>query len=157
MNALEFNKIKEIYIKNGIIFQNIASYTHEQARSIERINLTLLNKIRSMLFTAKLQKEFWPLTLEATVYLYNRTPHTSLGFKTPFEVKYRVKPKINYIKIWNLITYSLLLNAKKLEPRAKALILINYSNNQYKLLDLKTKRKYWSRDVTIFEGVLLII
>ena len=70
-NALEFNEIKEICIKNNIIFENTAPYAHEQTKSIERINLTLLNKIRSMLFTTKLQKEFWPLAIEAAIYLYN--------------------------------------------------------------------------------------
>ena len=31
---------------------------------------------------------------------------------------------------------------RKFKSRAKALILINYDNNQYKLLNLKIKREY---------------
>ena len=46
-------------------------------------------------------------------------------------------------------------NAKNLKSRAKASILINYNNNKYKLLNLKTKPEYWSRDVITFEGVFI--
>ena len=98
-NDTKFLKIKEICIKNDIIHENIASYAHEQAESVERINLTLLNKIRAMLITAKLDKRFWVEALLVVVYLYNRTSHTSLNFKISFEIKYNIKSKINNIKI----------------------------------------------------------
>ena len=108
-----------------------------------------------MLFTAKLSKQFWAEALIAAVYLYNRTPHSALNYKTPYEVRYNKKPKIAYIKIWGSIAYNKIDNAKKLDPRAKPNISIGYGNNQNKLMDLNTKRAYWSRDVVILEGVLL--
>ena len=108
-----------------------------------------------MLFAAKLSKLFWAEALIAAVYLYNRTPHSALNYKTPYEVRYNKKPKIAYIKIWGSIAYNKIDNAKKLDPRAKPNILIGYGNNQYKLMDLNTKRAYWSGDVVILEGVFL--
>ena len=45
-------------IENGIEHQKIDIYAHEQAASEKRINLTLLNKIRVMLFLVKLNKKF---------------------------------------------------------------------------------------------------
>ena len=57
-NALEFNNINKLCIQNDILFQKIIPYAYEQTDAIERINLALLNKIRSMLFIAKLNKEF---------------------------------------------------------------------------------------------------
>ena len=78
----------------------------------------------------------------AAVYLYNRTPHTSLNYKTPYETKYKTRPKINNIKIWGSLAYSLNYKAKKLDPRAKPSILIGYGSNQYKLLELSTGRAF---------------
>ena len=154
-NGTEFFEISKICKENGIIHENTAPYAHEQAGGAERINLTLLNKVRAMLFTAKLDKRFWAEALIAAVYLYNRTPHTSLNYKTPYEIKYKTKPKINNIKIWGSLAYSLNYKAKKLDPRAKPSILIGYGSNQYKLLELSTGRAFWSRDTEILEGVFL--
>ena len=98
-NDTEYNQITEYCKTKDIVHQKTASYAHEQAEASERINLTLLNKIRTMLFTANLQNKFWAMTLEAAVYIYNRTPHSSLNFKTPYEIKYSKLPKLNHIKI----------------------------------------------------------
>ena len=58
-NNTKFLKIKEICTRNDIIIhENIVSYAHEQVDNVERINITLLNKIRAMLFTTKLNKRF---------------------------------------------------------------------------------------------------
>jgi hypothetical protein len=35
----------------------------------------------------------------AAVYLYNRTPHSSINYKTPYELKNKEKPNISNIKI----------------------------------------------------------
>ena len=58
INALEFNDINNLYLQNNILFQNSVLYTHEQADTIKSFNLTLLNKVKFMLFTIKLNKEF---------------------------------------------------------------------------------------------------
>ena len=154
-NGTEYNEISKYCTEKGIIHQKTAPYAHEQAGAAERINLTLLNKVRSMLFTAKLAKQFWAEALISAVYLYNRTPHSALDYKSPYEVRYNKKPDINNVKIWGSIAYNQIEKAKKLDIRAKPNILIGYGNNQYKLMDLNTKRVFWSRDVVILEGVFL--
>ena len=63
---------------------------------------------------------------------------------------------MNLIRIWNSIAYNYLPLAKKLESCTKTSILIDYNNsNQYKLLTLKTKLEYWSRDVIIFKKIFI--
>ncbi len=76
-----------------------------------------------------------------------------LNYKSPYKIKYGKKPNLENIKIWGSIAYNRIDNAKKLDKRAKPYILVGYNSNQYKLLDLKTKRVVWSRDVTILEGI----
>ena len=57
-NGIEFNEISKYCKENGINHQKTAPYAHEQAGLGERINLILLDKIRSLLFTAKLNLKF---------------------------------------------------------------------------------------------------
>ena len=155
-NGTEFFDITKVCIENGIHHQKTGVYAHEQAAGGERINLTLLNKIRAMLFLAKLDKRFWAEALLAAVYLYNRTPHTSVNYKSPYELKFGHKPNLKHIKIWGSLAYSLINKPKKLDPRAKPTILIGYeASNLYKLLDVTNGKTFLSRDVQILEGVFL--
>jgi len=57
-NETEFFEIHALCSKKRIKSEKTAPYAHEQADAAERINLTLLNKIRALLFTAKLSIKF---------------------------------------------------------------------------------------------------
>jgi hypothetical protein len=52
-----------------------------------------------MLIQAKMAKSYWAKAAEAATYIYNRTPHSAKGFKTPFKLKYDRKLDISSIKI----------------------------------------------------------
>ena len=52
----------------------------------ERMNRTILEKVRSMLKTANLAKEFWGAAVTTACYLINRTPCVPLGLETPESV-----------------------------------------------------------------------
>ena len=90
-NGTEFinKRFKNCLDNNGIIHQNSAPYTPEQNGLAERINQTLLNKARSLLYNANLPFILWGEALLAAIYLYNRTPHSQINFKTPYELKYK--------------------------------------------------------------------
>ena len=107
-----------------------------------------------MLIGAKLPKVYWGEAVLAAIYLYNRTPNSSIGFKTPYEAKTGKIPDILNIRIQGLIAYRVMPNIgrKKLDPRAKAYILVGYGSNQYKLLDPITRKTIQVRDAYIVEG-----
>ena len=155
-NGREYNEVTVYYLDNGIIHSKTAPYAYEQAGGAERINLILLDKIRFLLFTAKLSNEFWAEALDASVFIYNRTPHSSLSLITPYEKRFNKKPLLKGIKIWGSIAYSKIEGAKKLSPRAKPNLLIGYSdNNQYKLFNIKNSNTFWARDIEIIEGLFI--
>ena len=48
------NELKDFYISKGIVHQTTASYTPEQNGKAERLNRTLMERVRAMLQDAKL-------------------------------------------------------------------------------------------------------
>ena len=76
-----------------------APYTPQQNGLAERINRTLLNKVRVMLFQANLPQTLWGEALLAAVFIYNRSPHSYLHYKTPYEARLSKKPDISNIKV----------------------------------------------------------
>jgi transposase InsO family protein len=58
----------------SIIYNTAPIYTKEPNGLIERINLTLLSKVRSLLIMANAPKYLWGEALLASTYLYNRNP-----------------------------------------------------------------------------------
>jgi len=105
-----------------------------------------------MLITSGLPKTYWGEAITTAVYLYNRTPHSKLQLKTPYEARYKTQPDISNIKIWGSIAYKREPITKKLDPRAGLYILIGYGSNQYKVLDPTSRKTYWARDLAIIEG-----
>jgi transposase InsO family protein len=92
----EFNKF---YIEKGILHTINISYSSKQNGSDERINKTLLNKIKALLIQSNLAKKYWGEAITASVYLYNKTSHSAINYKTPYELKHSKKPDLNNIKI----------------------------------------------------------
>ena len=59
------------------------SYTPEQNGVAERMNKTLMERVRSMLSGAGLGQEFWAEAMEKSCYLVNKSPSSTLEDKTP--------------------------------------------------------------------------
>lgn len=80
----------------------------------------------------------------AAAYIYNRTPHRSLNYKTPYEVYNNIKPNISNIKAWgSIVYYHSNIYKDKLSPRKEEAILIGYSDyNHYKLWDYNRQNAY---------------
>eukprot|EP00253_Pinus_taeda_P031586 PITA_31586 len=60
-------------------------YTPQQNRVVERMNMALLERARSMLSNTNLQKELWTEAVSTTCYLINRSPSIAIGCKIPQE------------------------------------------------------------------------
>jgi len=51
----------------------------------KRLNRTLMEKVRALLFDAEIKKELWEEALYTATYILNRSPTYSLK-KTPYEM-----------------------------------------------------------------------
>ena len=61
-------------------------YTPQQNGVAERMNRTLLEKVRCMLSNAGLDKKFWAEIVSYASHLINRLPSAAIGGKTPIEM-----------------------------------------------------------------------
>ena len=93
-------RFKGAFIIYNIIQQYSAAYTYKQNGLIERINRTILEKVRCLLFTTKY---LWGEAVSAAVYLYNRTLYSQIGFKTPYFALHNTKPDITNIKVFGIL------------------------------------------------------
>ena len=148
-------RFKILAAKYGIEHHTTPPYTKEPNGLIERLNLTIINKVRSLLYTAKLPVYLWGEAIKYAVHLYNITPHRGLDYKSPYEVINKKKPYINNLKIWGSLVYFQDNKGKtKLEPRNKKGILLNTipESQIYRVWDIDNKKPLLVRDIRIIEG-----
>jgi hypothetical protein len=101
----EFMGILREFVENkGIERQFIAPYVPEQNGRAERLNRTLIERCRALLFERKLPKIMRPDAMRAAAYIRNRT----LGVhaeKTPIERFYSMKPSVRQLRIFVCMCY----------------------------------------------------
>jgi hypothetical protein len=83
-----------------------------------------------------LPRYLWGEAVLAATYIYERTPHSSIGFRTPYEERTKNKPIIDNIKIFGSTVYFKDNTPKyKLDERSRIGVLIGYGedSNLYKI------------------------
>ena len=78
-----------------------------------------------MLTESGLSKRFWAEATNTAVYLINRSPCSTIDFKTPMFVWVGSKPNLNHLKPFGCLAY-VHSNQGKLNPRAIKGIFISY-------------------------------
>lgn len=79
--------------------------TPQQNKLAERMNRTILERIRCMLSTSDLPKVFWSEVIVTTFYLINRCPSTAINFKTPHELWSGTLSSYEYFRIFGWVAY----------------------------------------------------
>ena len=74
-----FNKV---CADKGIVHQFTNPYTPEQNCVSERLNRTLIESARSMLYHAKMPLTFWAECMNTAIYLHNQSPTSEQGQNT---------------------------------------------------------------------------
>ena len=90
----------------GIVRHFTVRDTPQQNGVAERMNRTILEKVRCMLSNAGLGKQFWAEAVTYAGHLVNRLPSSALERKTPMEV-WSGKPATDYdsLHVFGTITY----------------------------------------------------
>ncbi|CAA7062683.1 unnamed protein product [Microthlaspi erraticum] len=147
-NGLEFcNKMFDGFCESrGIQRHHTCAYTPQQNGVAERMNRTLMEKVRTMLSDSGLPKKFWAeATLTASV-LINKTPCSAINFDIPDKKWFGKPPGYSYLRRFGCVVF-IHIDDGKLNPRAKKGVFIGYPPGVkgYKVW-LMEERKYIEAD-----------
>eukprot|EP00253_Pinus_taeda_P016747 PITA_16747 len=150
----------EQYCKDeGIFRPKTAVYTPQQNGVAERMNRTLMERARSLINNANLQKELWAEAVSTACYLVNRSPLVAIDCKIPEEVWTGQSCDYSHLRIFGCDAYSLIPKNQrsKLDPKSKCYVFVgyDYAVKGYRLWDSTLRKIVISRDVTFDESSLL--
>ena len=78
-----------ISLPSGIsefLVQTTVPYNPQQNGVAKRMNITIMNMVRSMMFFKNVKLMFWGDAVKCAAYLRNRSPSNALDNKTPHEM-----------------------------------------------------------------------
>lgn len=106
-NGLEFcNREFDGFCKQeGIIRHRTCTYTPQKNGVAERLNRSIMNKVRSMLNESGLGQIFWAEAATMAVYLINISPSSAINFKVPEEMGTSVMPSLPGLKRFGCLVY----------------------------------------------------
>lgn len=133
-----------------------APYTPQQNGLAERMNQTIVEKVRCLLFEAGLEKVFWGEAVLAAADIVNVLPNSANGNKIPNEVWYGKKPDLSMFKVFGCRAMAKIPDEKrkKLDSKSAECILLRIEPGAkaFRLYDRETKKVIISRDVVFFEN-----
>jgi len=120
-----------------------------------RMNRTIVESARSMMFHSKLSVNFWAEAVNTAVYLKNRSTTTALDGITPYKCLFNRKPDVAHLRVFGCIAFVHVPSdqRKKLDRKSRKGIFVGYPHGTkcYKLYDLVSCTFLRSRDVVFLE------
>lgn len=156
-NGTEYinNAFSNFLIKYGIKHEKSAPYSPQQNGLAERMNRTILEKVRCMLIESNLSKQFWAEAVHASAEIINMIPN-SMNKKSPNDMWGNNKSDLNKLKIFGCKAMVWLpeQKRKKLDSKAFECIYLRYSSDAkaYRLYDTNKRKIVISRDVVFLEN-----
>ena len=153
------NQMKFLIRQEDIILERCPPDTPELNGVSERINRTILQKLRALLIDSGLPLEFWELALNQVIHVHNRLPHKRLNFVSPYEVLKKKAPNLKYIHRFGCIAYRKIPYDKsntvsKMSPRGEKCILLGCNADSWELLNVENGKFYKSSNVEFTESVM---
>ena len=126
-NGLEYcNKIFDSYCAStGVKRHMNCVYTPQQNGVSERMNRTIMERVRCMLSESGMEERFWAEAASTTVYLINRSPSSAIDYKLPEELWSGAKPGIKHLRRFGSTAYVHTTKAKT-SPRALKGYFVGY-------------------------------
>jgi transposase InsO family protein len=155
-NGGEYRGQFEMYCKiQGIKLQYTVPKTPELNGLAERMNRTIMERVRSMLSHAKLPKSYWAEAMLTAVYLINRSPSMPLKGDIPQRVWTGRSVSYQHLRVFGCLAYVHVAKDQrsKLDSKSKPCIFLGYSEDEfgYRMWDLLEKKVIRSRDIIFME------
>lgn len=131
----------------GVKTDNTAPFSPQMNSKAERLNRTLCEKMRALLFDSGLEKEMWGEALRVSCYVTNRSPSVACDV-TPIQLWTKVRPDLSKLKLFGCDAFAKNLRyTKKLDERSEKLKFVGYAHNGFRLWDSVKRKVITSRDV----------
>ena len=155
-NGGEYMGSLDCYCKQqGIRHEVTVSSTPQHNAVAERMNRTIMERIRSMLSHAKLPKRFWDEALRTAVDLINLSPKIPLDGNVAEHAWLGKEVSYKHLKVFGCRAFAHVpdVERSKLDGKTKECVFLGYSHDDfgYRLWDPVKKRVFQSRDVIFFE------
>lgn len=126
-NGLEFLSTDfQNFCKRKGIKRHITTPSNPQQNGvIERMNMTILERVRCMLLTSGLPDKFWGEAANTAAYLINKCPSSAIEFNTPDELWNGRVADYSYLRPFGCRAYAH-IRQDKLQPRALKCIFLGY-------------------------------
>ena len=140
----------------GITRQFTSPYCPEQNGVSERLNRTIIEGARSILFHAKLPLKFWAEAVCTMIHLRNRSPTSALNGKTPYEYWFGRRPDVSHLRVFGCVCFVHIPDdlRRKLDPKSYKAIFVGYPEGTkgYKVYNIETGEFSRSRNITFHEN-----
>ncbi|KAI5747542.1 hypothetical protein M8J77_015823 [Diaphorina citri] len=148
------NEFKLFCKNNGVVLDYTVPYTPEQNSKSERMNRTLVEKVRSMIDESGVSKNLWSEAVYAAAYILNRSPTCALKDKTPAEAWFEEKPNVKNLKRFGCTIYYHVPKElrQKLDDKCRKGIFVGYAPNGYRVFDIETGVVKVVRDIKFNES-----
>lgn len=135
-NGGEFvgNYFKNFCKQKGITLEYTMAYTPQQNGKSERMNRTLLNKIRIKIIESGIPKYLWDEALKCSVYEINRTPSKAIPkVLTPAYIRHG-HSDLKKLRIFGCRAWvTILPKGTKLDARSKRGVMVGYCGGGYRI------------------------
>ncbi|CAA7047040.1 unnamed protein product [Microthlaspi erraticum] len=156
-NGLEFcnSRFNDYCKKFGIERHRTCTYTPQQNGVAERMNRTIMEKVRCLLDESGLGEPFWAEAAATAAYLVNRSPCSAIDHNVPEQLWLTRKPGYNHLRRFGSVAY-VHQDQGKLKPRALKGVFLGYppGTKGYKIWLLNEEKCVISRNVVFHENVV---
>ncbi|RDX76303.1 hypothetical protein CR513_43717, partial [Mucuna pruriens] len=129
--------------------------TPQLNRLAERMNRTLIERVRCMLSEGKLLKHFWGETLYTTVHVINLSPAVALNTEVPNNIWFGKDVNYDHLRVYGCKAFVHVPKDErsKLNMKTRQCIFIGYGHDEYgyRMYDPVDKKLVRSRDVQFME------
>ena len=155
-NGGEYSGLFDEYCKQqGIRHQKTPPKTPQLNGLAERMNRTLIERVRCLLSQAQLPRTFWGEALSTVVHVLNLTPCVPLQFDVPDRVWTGKDVSYNHLRVFGCKAFVHIPKDErsKLDVKTRQCIFLSYGLDEfdYRLYDPVAKKLVRSRDVVFME------
>jgi hypothetical protein len=148
------NKVlAEFAARKGIVMEVTAGYSPESNGAAERLNRTLLERVRAMLIDASLPLSLWGEAVVAACHVRNRSPISGTRAGTPWGLFFGAVPDVSHLRVFGckVCCHVPRVLRAKLDSVSYSGVFVGYDGGGHRILVNGTNKVKVSRDCVFLE------